>query len=753
MAMTAQRRAEIEAMAAPQSTTSTITPERRAQIDAMLSGQTAAPAAKTQPGGFQRFVQGVAKPFVNVATNVANFAEGTANLAGAGIASLSGNQERSQELQNKANEAAFKQRDFGYLGKGNAVGGDRLTGDVGADIGKGIKQIVGTGAEIASYAAPTALGTGAKAVAAGGKVMPTLGALAKGGATAGSLGSTGAALQENRSAGQVLGAGLTGAALGTGLSLVAPLVGKTAGKVGQKFGKDARVQGIVDNNYRALTQLEDNNAALRKVIAKNKQRGIDPKRLLAESDYLVGAVDDTGTLRTMQEGGAVSKARDFINPMEDVVTANLKREGKTISLEDIRQQMINNVNASGIKGGDKINALRKIESEISGLMLEADGNGNVPLSIVHDAKRYKYANIDYLNPGAKNTDKIIARTLKDVVEKGTESVDVKKLNDELSGYYSMLSFLEKLDGRKVQGGKLGKYFAQTIGAMVGSSVGGPVGTVVGAELGGRLRGSMMKSTFSKASGKAPKASALLEDAIKLGKTPPVPPKPLLGLPAPDPTKTGPTIPLGGPTTFEPRASIIGGAGQTPRMGTLQRPLQLPEPTGTTGAPIRMGQSTTYEPRAKVVGTTPKVIDAKATVLDSENVIKKLRNAKKVSTPAASTKKELLEEARKYSSAEEFIKKEMVLVKDVDIDASTIKLSGDASEKTAADRASRMVPIQELNKPVMLKITSDGSYQVVDGNARVTAHRNQNVPITKYVLSTKYSDKSQLTDIWNKANKN
>lgn len=636
MALTPERKAQMDAVLKPQGQTGVLTPERRAQMDAVLSGTQ---PTQTQPGGFQRFVQGIAKPFLKTATNVLNFGEGIADLA-------------KGDVQG-ANEATTKARDFGYFGQGVRPVGVSEDGQF-KNVGGFAKDVVGTGAEIGSYLAPTALGTGAKAVAASGKVVPTLGALAKGGAVSGTLGSTGAALQEDRSAGQIIGAGLTGAALGTGLSLVAPLAGKAAGKVGQKFSKDARIQNIVDNNYRALTQLEDSNAALRKVVAKNKERGIDPKRLLAESDYLVGAVDDTGTLRTMQEGGAVSKAREFITPMEDVVTLNLQREGKTISLDDVRQQMIDNVNASGIKGGDKINALRKIESEISGLALDADANGHVPLSVVHDAKRYKYANIDYLNPGSKNTDKIIARTLKDIVEKGTESVDVKKLNDELSSYYSMLSFLEKLDGKKVQGGKLGKYFAQTIGAIAGGQVGGPIGSVVGAEVGGRLRGAMMKSTFSKASGKAPKASALLEDAIKLGKTPPEPKAPLLGLPAPDKTKTGPTIPLGGPTEFEPRAKVVGGEGQNPKMGLLQRPLSLPEPTGFTGEPIRAGQATTFEPRAKTVGTTPKVIDAKATVVDSKDVIKKLRGAKKASTPVASTEKALMAEAKKYKSAEEFV---------------------------------------------------------------------------------------------------
>lgn len=498
---------------------------------------------QSSPNFFQGLVQGIAKPFLKTATNALNFGEGVSRLV-------------QGDVQG-ANEAATKARDFGYFGKDIRPVGVDDKGEF-KDVGGFTKDVIGTGLEIGSYAAPTAIGTGAKVLGAGGKVAPAVGALAKGGALAGTLGSTGAALQEDKTLGQVAGAGATGALLGTGLSVAAPLFGKAVGKVSKGMTKGAKVQRVVDANYKALTELEDAYAPLRKAVSKEGQRGIDPKRIIADTDWLLGSVDDTGTIRTLGEGGAVEQAREFIKPMEDVVSANLKREGKSVPLDVIKRRMEDAVNASDIKGADKANALAKVAKEIEGLALESNGLGEVPVWVIHDAKRYKYANIDYLNPGSKNTDKLVAKALKDIVEETTESVDVKAINRELADYYSALSFLEKLDGRKVKGGKLGKYFAQTIGAIVGSHVGGPIGAVVGAETGGRIRGAMMKSTFSKASGMVPKQSGLMEDAVRLGKTPP---KPLLGLPAPDPSKSGPTIRLGGPTTYEKPAKVVGGVGQ------------------------------------------------------------------------------------------------------------------------------------------------------------------------------------------------
>ena len=76
----------------------------------------------------------------------------------------------------------------------------------------------------------------------------------------------------------------------------------------------------------------------------------------------------------------------------------------------------------------------------------------------------------------------------------------------------MLGLLEKLDGKKVQGGKLGKYFAQTIGSIVGSHF-GPLGAIVGAELGGGIKGSLMSSTFGRAAGSQLEQSAAMQKAL------------------------------------------------------------------------------------------------------------------------------------------------------------------------------------------------------------------------------------------------
>lgn len=373
-----------------------------------------------------------------------------------------------------------------------------------------------------------ALGQGTKVATGASKFLPALGqglkkTLPSAAGWGGAYGAA-SAVDQGKSFRDVakdtaLGVG-TGLALGSGLSLFGTGLGSIVNKATKTLNKDFRVKSIIDDNLKAISEIEGNNAVLRRAVADSKRKGFDVKTLLAQTDLLQDAVDNQGTIRTTQPGGAVEQMQSFLKNGENgtpgpesVISNLLKIEGKVVDLDDVERKMVKSINESNILGGDKLRAMKKVSDEIEGLRLEADAEGRIPLSVVHDAKSYKYANIDYLNPASKNADKAIARTLKDVVEDYTKSVDVRELNKELAAHYSLLSFLEKLDGRKVKGGRLGKYFARTIGAVAGSKL-GPLGAMAGSELGGYLQGKMMSSTFSKGTGGKLGSSPAMLEALK-----------------------------------------------------------------------------------------------------------------------------------------------------------------------------------------------------------------------------------------------
>jgi len=378
----------------------------------------------------------------------------------------------------------------------------------------------------------------------GTKLLPTIGRGLVGGAAVGGAQGLGSSLEQGVDAGEATANTLEGAGVG-GL-----LGGATAGTIrGVKnvitpaiVKDEAKAADIITKRKAELQKLEDSYSTVRKTTNNAKTKGIDSKDLLAQTDLLHGAVDENGTIRTQN---AMQQLNDFIKPQENVISQNLAREGVSLPLTTVETALKDSVKKSGLKGGALTRALKNVEDDIAGYKLEADAQGNIPLSTVHEAKVDKYANINYLNPESKRADKAIARGLKDLVEKNTKSVDVQKLNQELSSHYSVLSLLEKLDGKKVEGGKLGKYFAETVGGMVGSHF-GALGTIIGAEVAGKVKGVQMASKFGGKTGKGLEQSETMQKAIAQGQTPKAP---LLQLPAPSSEfrsqqVSGAPIPLG-----------------------------------------------------------------------------------------------------------------------------------------------------------------------------------------------------------------
>lgn len=275
----------------------------------------------------------------------------------------------------------------------------------------------------------------------------------------------------------------------------------------------ARENRVINNRVKELTNLQENNAPLRRVFSKIENDGMDIKAELAKTDLLKDTVDSDGTIRTQE---SIAKLNQAIEPAEDVVYRNLLNEPTTVPLEELRTRMKADVMKSGVKGGALKRALNTVDDEIEGYSIEAvdvDGMPSLPLAVIHEAKVDKYGNINYMNPESKKIDKRIAKTLKEIVEEKATTIDVKQVNNELKKFYAMQNALEALDGKKVKGGRLGKYTAQVIGATIGSQF-GALGALAGAELGSIVKGLQMGRTFAGKTGKAVERGKILDEAIE-----------------------------------------------------------------------------------------------------------------------------------------------------------------------------------------------------------------------------------------------
>lgn len=171
--------------------------------------EVAAPKAPT-------FLQTIAKPFIRTAAAIPAVAESVYNLAKGDVGA--------------AQTAITRPRDFGILGTSRPIGVSEKTPEKAMSLGQLSKQVVGTGAEIASYISPGAIGKGLIT----GAVKPTIKALSLGSGLSGGLALGGSAMAEDKEWGDILKD--TAFGVGTGLTIGAalPVAGKflknTAGK-------------------------------------------------------------------------------------------------------------------------------------------------------------------------------------------------------------------------------------------------------------------------------------------------------------------------------------------------------------------------------------------------------------------------------------------------------------------------------------------------------------------------------------------
>jgi len=299
--------------------------------------------------------------------------------------------------------------------------------------------------------------------------------------------------------------------LGTVIGTSIPLISESVKSIQNKTNPEIRAIALIEKRKSELDKL-DRTQTIRKATEKGNERGIDIKKILSETDVLHGSVDNTGKISTKGAGGAIEQyTNDFIKGNEGLVSQSLKKEGNSIAPQIIKKKLEEAVMKAGIEGKALTNAKNAIADELAGYALRANKNGSIPIETIHSAKIDKYNSINFFTEGnTKKYDKTVAKALKEIVETYTTSIDVKNINKELSKHFAVIDYLNKLDGKVVDGGKLGKYFAQTIGAIVGSQF-GPLGAVVGAEAGGAIKSGIMQRSFAGKTGKIlSEAKSILE---------------------------------------------------------------------------------------------------------------------------------------------------------------------------------------------------------------------------------------------------
>jgi predicted transcriptional regulator len=327
--------------------------------------------------------------------------------------------------------------------------------------------------------------------------------------------------------------GITGTLAGGALGgLAGSVSGAISGKItANRLYKDAIMRGeqaINPTQQKALKAVEDeilniqnSYQKLRKVANYSKDNLADSRKRIAISNVLSGTVDETGTINPDRIKKAIENYKNqTIEGVENIVGDYLEREGASISPDQLLTKLINKIDQSPfIKGKAKTSAINNLRKEVEAYTRNAENN--ILLTELHQAKKNTYEIIkDFATPaGYKTYQKVLGEGLKEVIEQ-TSKTNVKPLNQELSKFYKDIELLELLSGKKVEGGRLSKYFAQIAGNIVGGAVGGTVGggfgmaagTIAGGEVARKIRGRQLTKAFGKDIGTRLEKSPILKKA-------------------------------------------------------------------------------------------------------------------------------------------------------------------------------------------------------------------------------------------------
>lgn len=215
-------------------------------------------------------------------------------------------------------------------------------------------------------------------------------------------------------------------------------------------------------------------------------------RLAAEEGLPIKQTIDVGNSPKLNTIDAIDKLKPKVALIHEELNTVLAGQKKTFDLMDIADSSKKALvgaykNASELKKA-KMDIDRYIAAEIQrhGQMVNA--------TTLNEIKQGMWSvGYNALKPTAKKSARVVGGTIRRNIESAFPAENIQKLNSLSGDYQGLINLLEEANGRIVQGGKIGKYFAQGTGALAGGLAASPIpgvgpigGAIIGREVGSRL---------------------------------------------------------------------------------------------------------------------------------------------------------------------------------------------------------------------------------------------------------------------------
>lgn len=480
----------------------------------------------------KNFLQSIADPLADFAATGIRSVQGIGRGVQALGQSAIGDKEAAAETMRRINEDIYKPVNIPLLGQGDV----RRIGDVtekGTIVpSRETLKTLGTGAELASFAAPV---KGGKALTStvGNQVFKKTGkaGLAKAAGTVakhtlpstlgGALASGGSKLAETGDLGEAGKSSLGGALIGGAIGTVLPKALGALSKKTSKMPKGIAQQKALDEYASAIGLNKSTYKQQAKDVAKLVRFGTKPK------DTLKTLLEDGVILKAKNEGGrAIFDTTDNIAEgaakmigLEDQLDNLLASDSRRVfNLDHLAKQA-----KRAIESNDRIDATtaKKMLNSIDELIIDTKaryGKTALPASVVNNLKRSVYDRSRYESQSAQNVEhwRELGRVFKEAIEnRFKDRADVSGINKQIGRMIDQEKLLIDINGKVVQGGRLPKLASRGLGALAGAAIPVPLPGLkeyVGSEIGGKIHDFITDP--SRLTGKAVKAFQEAGEKVK-----------------------------------------------------------------------------------------------------------------------------------------------------------------------------------------------------------------------------------------------
>lgn len=333
------------------------------------------------------------------------------------------------------------------------------------------------------------IGVGAEAGIRGAGILGKVGAKVAGQAIGGATTGYAADVASKLAGGETEAKKVLTPGLGTATG---GALGGILGKVAGKYSQEGVLKSITKSNNSILGQTKKGATELAESFAEGKNTG----ELLAHKGINLGSMVNPETI-AFETAEKANQLRKDAGNLNSVLSEALQKVPGTASISELENSIgrkietfyTDKITASEAKSV-MVNELNAVRNQYGELLSASDLN-----DLKHRA--WNLSKFDTATSNlTRKTYRVIGNSLKTEIENMAEKggLDgVKEMNEYMGSHFDAADALERLNGMKAKGGRLGDLLQKTaltpIGAGIGSMFGGGVaGAILGAMAGGWTSG-------------------------------------------------------------------------------------------------------------------------------------------------------------------------------------------------------------------------------------------------------------------------